>query len=308
MNRILVLGSNGLVGNSLKEILGPNHVYHTKNDSNLLSSEVTKNYLEYQVKNKGVDTIINCAAKVGGVLYNQKNNENFFLENFKINSNVISTCLELQIKNFVNLSSTCVFPDDVPIYPLTPDQMLVGQPHHTNFGYAFSKRISTYQTSIINKVLKYNWITVVPTNIYGPNDNFNLENGHVIPSLIHKAFLSKKNNTKFVIWGDGEAERQFIYSMDLAKNILWAIDNWNKDEPFMSVNPKEYKIKKIVDIISEKFNIKSEEIEYDFDKPKGQEKKPAISNIQSGYNFIGIKEGLSETIDWFVKNYDFVRK
>ena len=115
--KVLVTGSNGLVGTALKEILGDNHIYHTKNDVNLLDPILTNEYITYHVKNSGIDTIIHCAAKVGGVEANSNNNDGFFRENYIINNNVINSSFENKIPNFVNLLSTCVFPDKNRTYP-----------------------------------------------------------------------------------------------------------------------------------------------------------------------------------------------
>jgi GDP-L-fucose synthase len=308
MKKILITGSNGLLGNSLKKILGDSHVYHERLHADLTKFEETNNYITHCVKNMGVDTIINCAAKVGGVLVNSKNNHSFFLDNFNINNNVITSALNLEVKNFVNLSSTCVFPSEKIKYPLTAEQIDLGPPHNSNFGYAYAKRLSTYTTSTINKTFGWNWITVIPTNVYGINDNFNLEDSHVIPGLIHRAYLSSKTNSDFLVWGNGEPLRQFIHVDDLSKNILWALENWNSEIPFMCVNPKEYKILQIVDFICKKYKIDKNRIKFDNTKPNGQHRKPAITNIPEKYEFVDFDHGISEVIDWFIENYDAARK
>ncbi len=308
MNKILVLGSEGLVGKSLKKLLGENHIYHTRKDSNLCDYLETERFLTNCVTKFGIDTIINCAAKVGGVLVNSQNNHNFFMDNYNINTNVMTICLSLGIKNYVNISSTCIFPNENISYPLTPEQLDLGSPHSSNYGYSYAKRLSTYQTSIIKKVYNYNWITVIPTNIYGVYDNFNLESSHVIPGLIHRAYLSSKTNSDFLVWGNGEPLRQFIHVDDLSKNILWALENWNSEIPFMCVNPKEYKISQIVDFICKKYKIDKNRIKFDNTKPNGQHRKPAITNIPEEYEFVDFEYGISEVIDWFIENYDAARK
>jgi hypothetical protein len=123
MRKYLITGSNGLVGSSLKKILGDGHVYHTKDEVDLTDSKKTLDYITYHVKNNGVDSIINCSAKVGGVQANMKNNKGFFIENFMINNNVIESSFKNEIPNFVNLLSTCIFPDKNITFPLTPNQI-----------------------------------------------------------------------------------------------------------------------------------------------------------------------------------------
>jgi GDP-L-fucose synthase len=306
--KVLVTGSNGLVGTALKEILGDNHIYHTKNDVNLLDPILTNEYITYHTNNSGIDTIIHCAAKVGGVEANSNNNDGFFRENYIINNNVIYSAFENKIPNFVNLLSTCVFPDKNITYPLTPDQIDLGAPHSSNYGYSYAKRLSGYQTKIFKQLSGLNWISVIPTNVYGPNDNFKLDQSHMIPGIIHRAYHCKLNNEKFSVWGDGTPLRQFIHSKDLAYNILWAIENWKKETPFMIINETEYSVMDIVKIITNKFKIDENDLVFDSSKLSGQFRKPAKSDVPSDYKFIDINNGLSDTIDWFLKNYNTLRK
>ena len=186
---ILVTGSDGLVGSSLKKLLGDGHVYHTRKDAELTNREQTLDYINYHVKHSGVDTIINCAAKVGGVQANMKNNKKFFIDNFVLNNNVIESSFRNEIPNFVNILSTCIFPDKNITYPLTANQINLGPPHFSNHGYAYAKRLAGYEMNIVKQVLNSNWVSVVPTNVYGPSDNFHLEDGHMITSMIHREFL-----------------------------------------------------------------------------------------------------------------------
>jgi GDP-L-fucose synthase len=306
--KVLVTGSNGLLGNALKELLGENHIYHTRKDVDLTDEKLTNEYITYHIKNSGVDTVIHCAALVGGVQANSINNETFFIENYRINNNVISSSFENNIKNFVNLSSTCIFPDSKISYPLTADQIDIAPPHPSNHGYSYAKRLSGYQTKIIRQLTGNNWITVVPTNVYGPHDNFHPDHSHMIPGIIHRAYNCKENNEDFVIWGDGSPLRQFIHSKDLAKVILWSIDNWNNDDPFMAVNNNEHSVMDIVKIVTKKFGIDDDKLIFDETKPRGQFRKPAKSDIPKDYEYINIEQGINETIDWFIKNYTTLRK
>jgi GDP-L-fucose synthase len=309
MNRkILITGSNGLLGSAFKNILNDkDHVYHTRKDCDLTSEKDTIDYITKQIKEKNIDTIIHCAAKVGGVKANLTNNQKFFIENYKINNNVIKAAFENKIPNFINILSTCIFPDTNIEYPLTPNQIDRGSPHSSNYGYSYAKRLSGYETKIFRNITNLNWFSVVPTNLYGPYDNFDLEDSHLIPGLLHRAYLSKKNNEKFVVWGDGTSLRQFVYSEDMAKLILWSLDNWKSEEHCMLVDEKEVSILEIVNIIKNKFNIKDEDIIFDETKPKGQHRKPAISDFKN-YPFTPIKEGVEKTIDWFINNYETIRK
>ena len=308
MKKYLITGSDGLVGSALKKILGDNHVYHTRKDAELTDKKQTLDYINYQVKHNGVDTIINCAAKVGGVQANMKNNKGFFIDNFLLNNNVIEASFKNEIPNFVNILSTCIFPDENITYPLTANQINNGAPHHSNHGYAYAKRLAGYETNIVKNVLNSNWVSVIPTNVYGRHDNFHLEEGHMIPAMIHRAYLANKNKEKMVIWGDGSPLRQIIYSDDLAKLILWSLENWEDEEPFMAINPNEITILEIAKEICKNFNINDDDLIFDSEKPKGQHRKPAASNAPSEFKFTELSDGITETINWFLENYPNVRK
>lgn len=308
MKKILVLGSEGLVGSALKRQLGDSHVYHKRTEVDLTDRNKTLDYITHQVKRNGVNTIINCAAKVGGVQANMKNNTGFFLDNFILNNNVIESAFRNEIPNFVNLLSTCIFPDKEVTYPLTPDQIDNGAPHFTNYGYSYAKRLAGYEMKIVKNVLKANWVSVIPTNVYGINDNYHLEEGHMVPAMIHRAFLARKNKEKMLVWGDGSPLRQLIYSDDLAKLILWSMDNWKSDDAFMAINPEEVTILETAKTICNLLNVDSEDLIFDDTKPKGQMRKPAITHAPSDFEFTPLKDGLKNTIQWFTENYPNIRK
>ena len=305
--KVLVTGSNGLLGQALRKVLGHGHVYHTRKDVDLTNYEETFKFFEDKILNEGVNTVIHTAAKVGGVNANMNNNESFFKDNYVINSNVIKVCSILKIENFVNILSTCIFPHENITYPLTSEQIDNGVPHPSNYGYSYAKRLSGYETQIFRNVLNKNWYSVVPTNLYGPYDNFNLEDSHLIPGMIHRAYLAKKNNEKFVIWGDGSPLRQFVYSEDMARLIVWSLDNWNSEKHCMMIDETEVSVMDVARIISKKFGFNENDLIFDETKPKGQFRKPAASDIKD-FKFKLIGDGINETIDWFIKNYENIRK
>jgi GDP-L-fucose synthase len=305
--KVLVTGSNGLLGRALKKVLGDGHVYHTREDVDLTNYEETFKFFQDKVLNEGVDTIIHTAARVGGVNANMNNNQLFFDDNYIINSNVIKVCSLLKVDNFVNILSTCIFPHENIVYPLTSEQIDNGPPHPSNYGYSYAKRLSGYETQIFRNVLNKNWYSVVPTNLYGPYDNFNLEDSHLIPGMIHRAYLAKQNNEKFVIWGDGSPLRQFVYSEDMAKLIVWSLTNWVSEKHCMMIDETEISVMEVANIISKKSGFNDDDLIFDETKPKGQFKKPASSDIKN-FNFKSIEDGINETIDWFIQNYKTARK
>lgn len=306
---VLVTGAEGLVGSALKRLLGDGHVYHTKREADLLDRAATLDYIQYNIKHNNVDTIIHCAAKVGGVQANLRNNKEFFIQNFLLNNNIIEAAFRNDLPNFVNLLSTCIFPDEQYVtYPLTAAQIEQGPPHESNHGYAYAKRLVGYETTILNNMLKKNWISIIPTNVYGTHDNFNLEEGHMVPAMIHRAFLSKQKNEKMAIWGDGSPKRQIIFSDDLAKLIIWSMDNWKHHTPFMAINPQEYTILDIASEVCRNFDISINDLVFDSTKPRGQQRKPAVSDAPDDFEFTTLEDGIRTTTEWFMSQYPNLRK
>jgi GDP-L-fucose synthase len=312
--KALITGSNGLLGSALRKELGENHIYHTRHDCDLRNYNDTNLYFHRTLISLPTlteaypNTLIHCAARVGGVQANMNDNKGFFNENNWINNNIVDNAIKYNFKNVINILSTCVFPDENIKYPLTADQIDIGKPHPSNHGYSYSKRLLYYNTKYAREVTGNNWISIIPNNIYGENDNFNLEGGHLVPALIRKGYEAHLTGGDFVVWGDGSALRQFIYSQDLAKIILWAIDNWKSDAPMMAVNEAEYSIKQIVNIIADRFKIPQEKIKFDTTKPKGQFRKPAASDVPIDFDFTKIEDGINKTIDWYISNQNNARK
>lgn len=313
MEGLIITGSNGLLGQALIKSASEKEIEtygHTRKEADLLNRTETHKYvsdiIEWGYKTKVPDTLIHCAAKVGGVQANMNDNSGFFKDNLTINRNVLEACYNNDIKNVVSILSTCVFPDKVN-YPLTTDQIDNGRPHDSNYGYAYSKRLLRYETEVYKNVTGNNWISVIPTNLYGAFDNYNLENGHLIPALIHKGYIASQTEEDFNVWGDGTPLRQFVLSDDMADIILWSIDNWKEDRPLMAVNEREYSIREVVSIIADRFNISDDRIKYDTTKPSGQHRKPAKSDVPN-WDFTPLDEGINSNIDWFLENKENIRK
>ena len=299
MSNILITGGNGLLGSPLVKNLNADTFSSKECD---LITDSLETYINDRYKENIPNTIIHCAAKVGGVGANLNNNLQFFKDNTKIDYNVLTSCLELNIENIVTILSTCVFPDVVE-YPLTADKLDLGPPHQSNYGYAYAKRLLAYQTKMYRNVIKKNWISIVPTNLYGPKDNFDLENSHLVPALIRKGYEASISGDNFNVWGDGSPLRQFVYSEDMSPIIEWALNNWNQEKPLMAINEKEHSIKDVVNIVSERFNIPHSKIIYDTTKPLGQLRKPAKTDV-AWFNFTPLEEGINKSIDWFIENYE----
>ena len=227
----LITGGSGLLGNAFKKVL-PNEIYPTHKELELQNFEKTKDYFdsfnEFSVSK--IDTVIHLAGKVGGVKANTQYVSDFYQTNSEINNNVITSCINADIPKLVCCLSTCIYPDEKHItYPLTEDQLHNGPPHQSNFGYAYAKRMVDVQLRSARQQYGVEYISVIPNNMYGEHDNFDLENGHVIPSLIRKVWEAKiDNKPAFTVWGDGEIYREFTYAEDIAKAILFCVDNYKE--------------------------------------------------------------------------------
>jgi len=307
MGRILVTGGNGLVGScfNTEEKREKYTVWNSK-----YCDLRDKTLVEKKLKGKWYDGIIHTAAKVGGVGGNMKYKGEFFYDNIMMNTNVIETARKEGIENLVCFLSTCVFPNDVE-YPLTEKKIHLGPPHFSNDAYSYAKRMAEVQIRAYREQYGLNYKSVIPTNIYGINDNFDIENGHVVPSLIHKCFIARETNKPLTIWGSGKPLREFIYNKDVVKLTEWVLEYYNEDEPIILSTSKEISIKEVVEMIIELMNFKGE-VKWDIDKPDGQFRKPSdnskIKHYLPNFKFTPLYDGLKETINWFESNYKYIRK
>lgn len=311
MKKTLITGSNGLVGSQFKgDIVQVSSKVCDLRDSKMVD-DLFKFYTDEELqKDFTIDKVIHCAAKVGGVAGNMNHKGEFFYDNIMINTNVIESARKHNIKKLVAFLSTCVFPNNIE-YPLTEDKIHLGPPHISNDAYSYSKRMSEVQIRAYREQYGLQYKSVIPTNIYGINDNFDIENGHVLPSLIHKCYIARETNTPFVIWGSGNPLREFIYNKDVAKLTEWVLENYNEDEPIILSTSEEISIKDVVEIIIELMNFKGDVI-FDITKPEGQFRKPSdnhkIKSYLPEFQFTSLYDGLKETIDWFEINYKNIRK
>ena len=295
---VLVTGGSGLVGSALKEIR-PEWIYvSSKTYGSLTSLENVKRMFEEEKP----DAVIHLAANVGGLFKNMNKRLEMFEDNVRINTNVLSEAEKQGVKRVINILSTCIFPDGLE-EPLTPEALHMGPPHSSNEGYAYAKRISEVHSRIIRETTD-TWVTcLVPTNVYGPHDNFSLEDGHVVPSLIHRAALAKKDGVKLQVKGTGMAFRQFIFSGDLAKIIVWAVESPDTPPPIVvCCQDTEHSIRDVAHTIAK---INGIELEF-IGGPDGQIRKKAVPGPGDFPKpSVSLEEGLLTTIEWF--NKDFTR-
>ena len=174
-----------------------------------------------------------------------------------MNLNVLEACRINKVKKVVSLLTTCIFPDKNITYPLTSDQLHNGPPHESNYAYAYAKRMLEVQARAYRDQYGMNIVNVIPCNVYGPRDNYNLEASHVIPGLIHKAFLAKHDNKPLKVWGDGTPKREFIYSKDLGKIIDWTLRNYTLEEPLIVSSDEEISIGQVAEKLKDLYELKN---------------------------------------------------
>lgn len=256
------------------------------------------------------EEVIHCAAKTGGIWGNMNYKGDFFRDNILINTHVIEAARLYGVKRLVAFLSTCIFPADVR-YPLTEEKIHLGQPHPSNDAYAYAKRMTDVQIRAYREQYGLEYTAVIPSNIYGPHDLFHLENGHVVPSLIHRAYLARERGEDLEVWGSGRPLREFIYSEDVARLSEWALENYKETEPILFSTSVEHSIKELLEMIVELLRFKGKLI-WLHDKPDGIFRKPSdnskLKNYLPNFEFTPLYEGLKKTIEWFEANYPNVRK
>lgn len=305
--RILVTGGSGLVGNGIKTVAVTfphlNIILLSSKDGDLRNPDEVDQIFQ---RHYPVDAVIHLAANVGGLFKNMRLPVDMCEDNLLMNTNILRAAHRHDVQHVLCVLSTCIFPDAAQCYPITSQMLHDGPPHFSNEGYAYAKRIMEVLCRAYQRQYGRRYFCVAPTNIYGPHDNFDLDNAHVIPALIHKCYLAKKNNEDFVIAGDGSPLRQFIHSEDVAKILLWALTNYKNIESPIILAPSdsEVSIKNVATIIAEAFEFPKDRIHFDTSRPNGQHKKTAdtaqLSSLCHGIDFVPLHKGINDTVKWFI--------
>ena len=308
--KILITGGSGLVGYGIKQLNITSHelVFLSSKDCDLSDYNNTlEKFQEIQP-----DAIIHLAACVGGLYKNMNHKVDMYEKNTLINFNVLKCAFECNVKKVVSCLSTCIFPDDTT-YPINETMLHNGAPHNSNDAYAYAKRMLEVHSRAYNEQYGTNFVCVIPTNIYGENDNFSLEDGHVIPALIHKCHDAKRTNQPFVVRGSGSPLRQFIYAKDLARLIWWVLEHYDESEPIiLSIGEKdEVSIRDVATLIAQELDYEDKMV-FDTSFSDGQYKKTAdnskLLSLCPEVDFTPIQCGIKQTVEWFTTNYDSVRK
>lgn len=219
-----------------------------------------------------------------------------------------------KVQKLVSCLSTCIFPDQTT-YPIDETMVHNGPPHTSNEGYAYAKRMIDVLNRCYSEEYGCKMTSIIPTNIYGPHDNFSIDGGHVIPGLIHKAWKAKQTGENLTIWGSGKPLRQFIYSEDLAALTVWVMRSYDEPEPIiLSVGEEdEVAIKDVALMVAEASGLDVDSrVNYDLSKSDGQYKKTAcndkLKKLRPDFKFTPMREGIQKSVDWFHANYATARK
>ena len=299
-SKIYVAGNTGLVGSAIVRML------HWKGYTNILSTPSSHWDLRRQedverfFRINEPEYVYLAAAKVGGIGANKDYPAHFIYDNLMIQSNIIDAARKFGVKKLLFLGSSCIYPK-FATQPITEDQLMTGPLEPTNDAYAIAKIAGIKMCQAYRKQYGFNAISLMPTNLYGPNDNFDLETSHVLPAMIAKFHNATQKKESINLWGDGSAMREFLHVDDLAEACYTCMHNYNESEPINVGTGEDIKIWELANIISEVVGFYGE-ISWDFTKPNGTPRKVLnVDKIKSiGWEpKIGLREGIELTYEWY---------
>jgi GDP-L-fucose synthase len=317
--RIFIAGHLGMVGSAIYRKLEKSSnfeiITRSRNQLNLLSQDSVNNFF----KNERIDQIYLAAARVGGIHANNTYPAEFIYENIMIQSNIIDCAHRYDVQDLIFLGSSCIYPKLAP-QPMKENALLTGALEETNEPYAIAKIAGIKMCESYNRQYGRNYRSVMPTNLYGPNDNFNLENSHVIPALIRKFHDAKlKNDSQVLVWGSGKPMREFLHVDDMASASIFVM-NLKKDmyrkntlQMLSHINVgfgEDHTISNLVQIIAQVIGYEGD-ICFDITKPDGAPRKLMCNDRLSRLGWspkIDLKDGIEQTYDWFLKNETLIRK
>ena len=300
---ILVAGATGLAGSAIiRELtrIGRPVVGISSKDVDLLDRNATFNFLNKLKPN----AVIDAAAKVGGISANNTYPVEFLSENIRIQTNLIDAAHSANVEKFVFLASSCVYPKSCP-QPIKEEYVLTGPLESTNSAYAIAKLAGIELIKAYRKEFSHRWISVMPTNLYGPNDNFDLESSHVFPALIRKFIEAKKSNADSVkLWGTGKPKREFLHVDDLAKAIISCLDNYDADQQINIGTGIDLTIAELAEKIAKSTGF-SGSINWDVAREDGTPQK--VLDIEKITNLgwkptINLDQGIKLTVEWYLEN------
>lgn len=306
--RVLVTGGRGLVGRALRDRLASADVEvfaPGSNEYDLTSPEQTQAMFEVFKP----DFVFHLAARVYGIMGNMNNKGLSIYDNVMINTNVVEASRRSGVKKIVAMGSGCVYPYPPPAEHLTEDMMFMGPPHHSEDSYAHSKRLLFAMLDAYKHQYGMDYVFVISGNLFGPHDSFDIENGHVIPSLVHKFHEAARTGTKVRPWGTGKARRDFTYSADVAEALVAMMERGSGAMNMGSGNV--HAIRDVIEALAEISGIGMENVEFDTSKPDGQEYRfyDVSKLFELGFRpTVELKEGVKATYQWFAENHVSARK
>lgn len=304
--RVLVTGGTGLVGRAVGSTKPPGV------DAEFVgraAGDLRDPAVCHRVVSRVRPThVIHLAARVGGVQENILHAADFFRDNTLINVNVFEAARLANVRKVVSLLSSCVYPDGAAL-PLRESDLHAGEPHASNFAYAYAKRMLDVLSRAYARQFEMTAVCLIPNNLYGPHDNFDLESGHVIPAMIRKIHAAATQGVPAILWGDGSPLREFTYAPDLGRVLWWAVENY-AGLPLNVGTHEEVSIRRVAELICEQLGYDAAKLEWDASRPSGQHRKPTDTTrfaTLNAWNLTPLATGLRQTIDWYVSQYPNVR-
>jgi len=303
-SKIYIAGHKGLVGSALLRSLEnsgyKNTITKTRNELDLINEEAVKDFFEKEKP----EYVFLAAAKVGGIVANSTYPADFIYQNLKIQNNIIHNSYLNKVKKLLFLGSSCIYPK-MADQPIKEEYFLSGPLEETNKAYAIAKIAGIVMCQSYNEQYDTDFISVMPTNLYGPNDNFDLETSHVLPALLRKFDDAKKTNKKeVVLWGTGSPKREFLYVDDLAQACLFLMNNYDDSEIINIGTGEDATIKELAEMVKDIVGFNGI-IAWDDSKPDGTPRKLLdVSKINNmGWNAqTELKDGIKATYEWYEKN------
>lgn len=305
-SKIFVAGHRGLVGSSivrkLKQEGYHNIILKSKSELDLRNQQDVKDFFN----DEKPEYVFLAAAKVGGIKYNASHPADFIFDNTSIQNNVIDSAYRFGTKKLQFLGSACIYPKVTP-QPIKEEYLLTGPLEPSNEGYALAKIAGMRMCEYYKKQYGFNAISLMPANLYGPNDNFDVSQGHVIPGMINKFFAAMQNgDDSIVCWGDGSPTREFLYVDDLADACLFLMKNYDSPDFINVGSSDEITIKKLSELIRDAIGFTGKII-WDTSLPNGTPRRKMDNSKLNGLGWISptsFSEGLKKTIEWYKENKD----